>query len=918
MKKKNNKNTDVKQPIVLIGTQNKRKTNLIIALIVKLLLTYVLSAGTIMCFTDFYNINYELSLLIQQVPLYVTAFFPVFLIIKKRYLIPTVLVLCVILYGFLHETLNEALLIFKDHILISLNSRLLHTLQLVPQDSVAFLTKTQDYISGMNTSMLLVSGAICFLSVIFTHKRFMEFATIAMWTVLYAPAFVAEKAEYNPYLLLIIPAFFGLYAISSSNFIEEESLITQSSKKSKTMQKSTPIESATQELSKHGKNCLCGILAGLIAFSTFLATQSRFPNMSSLDIEDTVKSITAFFSEISDYFGSAFSGGQQFQFNNYFSSGNFFISNDIELKAPPATSENKVLKISSSSPNPFYLIGDVGVDFTGNSWISVMKKEKNGGLSYNGYTISETFDPNILYQLYLSYVIANGSIDSNVYDGFVTFSSIDDRFASQYLSSYYNYETSLSFYNVVNNISNYSYLNIEYLQNTDIVFKPFIPGNTSYMSNENFSVYADSIIRISDKKNWMKNFETDIILPYYSLWFASVTSKSLSDFNSLLPPSLQSHTSLGFNTDEQLNSFLREKEEYDRYIKSNYLSVPDSEKENMRRFLNQFEASYDISPSSLSSDYLYAFTLCEYLKQNYKYSLTENNTANSQNTLLGNFLFNTKKGHCALYASAMTLALREHGIPARYVSGFSTGELTLNETTGYYEKTLTEKNLHAWVEVYFPECGWLAFDPTGQSDTAQPSTPSSSQTVTTPPSTTTIHPPITTPPQSSTITTPPLSQSTGNKGEHSDPGPQSNNGTLLTIIVIAVSVIAIAALIYGFIETVRNKNKARWRRYKKINSNKATKQMHRFIMKLYSITDITPYTSELPTEFAVRVDNHMNIADKKNNLQSIISIIEKAEFSANQISEEERRLVYVYTKMLYNLVLSSSGFLKRIYLKIIL
>ena len=120
MKKKNNKNTDVKQPIVLIGTQNKRKTNLIIALIVKLLLTYVLSAGTIMCFTDFYNINYELSLLIQQVPLYVTAFFPVFLIIKKRYLIPTVLVLCVILYGFLHETLNEALLIFKDHILISL------------------------------------------------------------------------------------------------------------------------------------------------------------------------------------------------------------------------------------------------------------------------------------------------------------------------------------------------------------------------------------------------------------------------------------------------------------------------------------------------------------------------------------------------------------------------------------------------------------------------------------------------------------------------------------------------------------------------------------------------------------------------------------------------------------------------------
>ena len=49
-----------------------------------------------------------------------------------------------------------------------------------------------------------------------------------------------------------------------------------------------------------------------------------------------------------------------------------------------------------------------------------------------------------------------------------------------------------------------------------------------------------------------------------------------------------------------------------------------------------------------------------------------------------------------------------------------------------------------------------------------------------------------------------------------------------------------------------------------------------------------------------------------------MKIIEKAEFSAAGISEEERRKVYVYTKMLYDLVMKSAGKLKKIYLKIIL
>ncbi len=32
------------------------------------------------------------------------------------------------------------------------------------------------------------------------------------------------------------------------------------------------------------------------------------------------------------------------------------------------------------------------------------------------------------------------------------------------------------------------------------------------MKNENFDYYGDTIIRIADRKNWMKSFETNVLI----------------------------------------------------------------------------------------------------------------------------------------------------------------------------------------------------------------------------------------------------------------------------------------------------------------------------------------------------------------------------------------------------------------------
>ena len=79
-----------------------------------------------------------------------------------------------------------------------------------------------------------------------------------------------------------------------------------------------------------------------------------------------------------------------------------------------------------------------------------------------------------------------------------------------------------------------------------------------------------------------------------------------------------------------------------------------------------------------------------------------------ESSTLDGFLFDTKQGYCQQYSGAMALLLRMAGIPARVATGFSTGASDLK--TGEY--VVRDFDAHSWVEVYYPNWGWLTFDPT--------------------------------------------------------------------------------------------------------------------------------------------------------------------------------------------------------------
>lgn len=74
---------------------------------------------------------------------------------------------------------------------------------------------------------------------------------------------------------------------------------------------------------------------------------------------------------------------------------------------------------------------------------------------------------------------------------------------------------------------------------------------------------------------------------------------------------------------------------------------------------------------------------------------------------LADFMLYTHRGYCQQFSGAMALVLRLHGIPARVAVGFLPGKLQGSETY-----LVNNRDAHSWVEVYFPQYGWMPFEPT--------------------------------------------------------------------------------------------------------------------------------------------------------------------------------------------------------------
>lgn len=90
----------------------------------------------------------------------------------------------------------------------------------------------------------------------------------------------------------------------------------------------------------------------------------------------------------------------------------------------------------------------------------------------------------------------------------------------------------------------------------------------------------------------------------------------------------------------------------------------------------------------------------------FSYSLFQSDFDPEQNPL-SRFLLDTRAGHCEHFATATVLMLRQLGIPARYVVGYSVQEW--NERLGMY--VVRKRHAHAWATAYV-NGRWVVVDTT--------------------------------------------------------------------------------------------------------------------------------------------------------------------------------------------------------------
>jgi len=138
------------------------------------------------------------------------------------------------------------------------------------------------------------------------------------------------------------------------------------------------------------------------------------------------------------------------------------------------------------------------------------------------------------------------------------------------------------------------------------------------------------------------------------------------------------------------------------------LTLPDNLKEKLNALSLQIV-------KGANNDYEKAVAIENYFRNNdFKYVLNPEHAPNDIDPV-EYFLFDSKKGNCTLFASAMVLLARAAGIPAKYDAGF----LTVNSDNKNGSIYVRVKDAHAFPELYLTNWGWKVFEPTVSSDSSE-------------------------------------------------------------------------------------------------------------------------------------------------------------------------------------------------------
>ncbi len=851
--------------------------------LVRLVLLCGLSSSAIWAISDLYCYDGD-KLFICLIPAIVAAVVYILATVVPSWI---VYIFSFMLYciAFIREDVREKLTFFCDYFILRINSRLLKTEDYVIHNLVDLKSGyyRNELIEGTEFGFVMLGILLAILFVASSRARFRPLYAMLLFVLFAAPSFAAEIAGYHNSIAVFAAFYFAFYAVRMAYeldglFVFEKYCAagdaTRRNEKSyrRRMFFAAFGRKLRGDIPRYLKYSGNSIIAIIVTASVMMTTAYVIPDGTTFDYEQIfteIKDAGYFAAEkVEEVFDKSFDVSASKARNDYFSysqygdnSGGIGITN-------PSDSDRPVLDvILQENDIPVYLKGDIGVNFSSSGWTAIRDEYENIG----GWDEIADFYPESQYQI-----------------------------TRQKLSRY-GYEP--------DDFLPLRQVSVTYRRKTNVVFQPLAPYELDYRESEYFDSFGDTIYRTKSYGGGLNTYESLALTPNMNCGelsaFLGNPDMALNSGEWNVPGGISSESYEQYVSD------------YETYIENAYKTV---EKGIVDGLIN------DLKNGGYISDYMTRYNvaqgICGYFKENFTYSLTVDN--GSGEDILDNFLYETKEGHCALFATATVLALRTMNIPARYVTGYVvSGNGT--ETPDGYSYTLREKDLHAWVEVYFKGIGWLPFDPTAsvsgfsngeeteytreefeatQTTVTYPVTGPDGETMTTTAvvNTDTAETNRDTSYDGGTTTLMPDSTSGGEAGV--TPAPKEENKLIpiiITALVVIVAIGAVVAAVYLLVKRVENAEKQTFGTFRKKNSNRAVADMYKLVLIILSKQGLTP-ECEMMTDFAVRVDASIFLKGANVFMVDVMPVFVKTEFGDPEISpvtEEERASVYKFTLAVY-------------------
>ena len=789
-----------------------------------------------------------------------------------------------------------------NYILLTMRNGVVNTTRFMTMSYIRYsegIIKSDILINAMLMIIVLVS----FIFVATLKKRITLLPSVLIVTALITPPILGALMPPIPMFALMISAFIGIYTLEinyqSINYVIEKTnaKISKSKKEkvNKKKQNNTVNFSHRRTEMAFNRHSIVALFCSGICIVSFILSAVIVPK-EGYDIRqkviDSYNTISAKVKEM-DFnvnFKSPWKKGKSGKGESV--EQEFTESNMLSL-IPSELGDSEILKVMTKKPEVIYLRGRIGAEYFDGEWRGTSQHGK-----WQGNVFNEPMSPyEIEFQTFFDTAISRGYLNTNASSG-IHMAEVNIKYLKKskifFLPCYSNYNT--MWFDDMGAIQKTSH--DEWIINSPTLFSDEVNADVCIInahSADFWELYYDKLgiyRKLRDEAiEYMviyNNGGADEALPKAqefakkSMYFEMHNPTYASDEEDSLLSNYDYQSFLMFEENrnrescEVYYSFIPPEIEDDIIALSNELTSPEQ---------NQYENT---------------MAIYHYLKDNFQYSTDPQESSNGYDDVRA-FLFETKRGHCALSATSMAMLLRAQGYATRYCTGF-----VANTTGGDGVATaiIKESDFHAWTEVYFEGIGWVPFDATA-------STRFNIDTETEPETTTTT----TNTTAATTSNSDKNATTTNTESEIREPSKIKNTKPFL---IGALIILGVAVIIFTFIWIGDSRQKNNFTSFKEDEPTKAAYKMYRYILKLLKKSKLIPFDGELPQEFAERVDNDIKLVDEEVNLAMLMPIFEGREFGLNDVSDSERAIMLKYTYALYDVLVGKKIIWKKVYLKLIL